>query len=159
MEAAARAKARAKVIAYKAKARYLEGLKPQASATKEDLALAERVSKVEAAAALKMTPTESKRYTNIKERMEEIQTQKRADDKRKAERAVTASESKAAQPKPESRFDSESEDDTAAITRVGFDNFCDEHLGVAVHKAWHLKLVGRLEAAYERDEITSKYLK
>ena len=92
--------------------------------------------------------------------MKEFQTQKRANIKRKAEMAVTASKAKAAKPKPESRIDSESsdsesEDDTAAISRLGFDNFCDEHLGVAVHKAWYLQLVGRLEAAYDNDEITS----
>ena len=136
MEAATRAKARARVIADKAKARYLEGLKPQASATKEDLALAERVAKAEAAAALNMTPDESKRAANINKRMEELQTQKLADDKRKADTAVKASEAKA-QPKPAFRSEtseSESEDEIKVINSKGFDNLCDKHLGLAIHK-------------------------
>ena len=74
--------------------------------------------------------------------------------------AVKTSEAKAAQPKqasqphPES-FDLESENDSDVITREGFDNFCDMHLGVAAHKAWRLKIIGRLKAAYESDNITS----
>ena len=51
---AAAAKARARVIADTANARYLEGLKPQASATIKDQTLPERVSKAATAAALNM---------------------------------------------------------------------------------------------------------
>ena len=81
---AAAAKARARVIADTANARYLEGLEPQASATKEDQTLPERVSKAATAAALNMTPDESKRAAAVKERMEEYHTQKLAEEKQKA---------------------------------------------------------------------------
>jgi hypothetical protein len=64
---AAAAKARARVIADTANARYLEGLEPQASATKEDQTLPERVSKAATAAALNMTPDERQRDAEIKE--------------------------------------------------------------------------------------------
>jgi hypothetical protein len=55
--------------------------------------------------------------------------------------------------------ESESEDDNEVIKSIGFDNFCDQNLGPAVHKSWSMKIIGMLEIAYENDEITSDYLK
>ena len=81
VEAAARTKARTKNIVAHAKARY-NNTKPQASATKEDSALAERVAKLAAAVELTMTPAQSINDAKIKERMAEFERQQIADDKR-----------------------------------------------------------------------------
>lgn len=140
----------------RAKARYEESLNPQPSVLETDPALAARVEKLAAAAALKMSPSERRKDAEIKERMEANIRQKAADDKRKAAMAVKASE---ANESSESESESESDDDATAIAKEGFDTFCEKHLGNAATKPWRHKLIGMLEGAYAYEEITSEYLR